>query len=493
MANPEDLGRYRLKRLLGRGALGQVWEATERDEDGARVAVKIMHAADEALTLARIQFAREARLAALLRHPNVVRVHDSGEAAGTSFMVMEMVEGTPLRKVMRDASTTIHERLRWLREIGEGLAALHAGNVVHRDLKPENVIIRPDRRACIVDLGVAKWRKFDLGGERDPLELDEVEPPASAISDFVPPEAADAQLYDELGDQYAWGALGDALLADDAPAGVAEVIERARSRDRERRWESMDHLLEALSAGPGEPPPRSGSSSPSRTATTESPPPSGGATATAEASSEPGWPSLASETRLWSRPVSPLPFFTRLWFAWVVFFKVLFDGLFAAKVYAPELEAPKPERRGEPEKIVVEKVIERVVEKTADAPPSTDAALQLLALLQREGRLVDFLEEDVAGFSDADIGAAARVVHGGCRKALRDHVKLEPVRSEDEGAKVTLAEASPNEVKLTGNVQGKGPHTGVLRHRGWRAVSVQLPTAVTGHDARVVAQAEVEL
>jgi len=118
--------------------------------------------------------------------------------------------------------------------------------------------------------------------------------------------------------------------------------------------------------------------------------------------------------------------------------------------------------------------------------------LQLLALFQREGRFVDFLEEEVAGFSDADIGAAARVVHSGCRKALRDHVKLEPVRKEEEGAKVTL-ETSPAEVKLTGNVAGSGPYTGTLRHRGWRATDVSLPIAVAGHDARIVAQAEVEL
>ena len=200
---------------------------------------------------------------------------------------------------------------------------------------------------------------------------------------------------------------------------------------------------------------------------------------------------------------APLPFFTRLWFAWVVFFKVLFDGVFAAKIFTPQLEEPKgaepPKLGGEPAEkpapVVVEKVVEKIVERVVEkaGPPPTDAALQLLALLQREGRFVDFLEEDVASFGDADIGAAARVVHSGCRKALREHVKLEPVRSEDEGAKVTLAEASPNEVKLTGNVQGKGPHTGVLRHRGWRAVTVQLPTAVAGHDARIVAQAEVEL
>jgi len=185
--------------------------------------------------------------------------------------------------------------------------------------------------------------------------------------------------------------------------------------------------------------------------------------------------------------VAPLPFFTRLWFAWLAYFRVLFDGAFAAKVQALSSgveEAPKlPAKKEEapPPKKVEEK------------KPSFDPALQLLALLQREGRFVDFLEEDVASFADADIGAAARVVHAGCRKALREHVKLEPVRGEEEGTKVTLPEVDPSEVKLTGNVTGKGPHTGTLRHKGWRATEVKLPTPVAGHDARVVAQAEVEL
>lgn len=192
--------------------------------------------------------------------------------------------------------------------------------------------------------------------------------------------------------------------------------------------------------------------------------------------------------------VAPLPFTTRLWFAFACFFRVLFDGMFAARAYAlPSVSEPEPEPAPRLEPKREEPPPPRAVD-APPAPPSTDAALQLLSLFQREGRFVDFLEEDVAGFSDADIGAAARVVHGGCRKALRDHVKLEPVRAEDEGAKVEVpADASPAELKLTGDVQGKGPHTGTLRHRGWRAVEIKLPTAIAGHDARIVAQAEVEL
>ena len=123
-----------------------------------------------------------------------------------------------------------------------------------------------------------------------------------------------------------------------------------------------------------------------------------------------------------------------------------------------------------------------------------DAALQLLAILQREGRLVDFLEQDVAAFSDADVGAAARVVHDGCRKALHAHVTITPVRVEAEGSRVTVTEGvSDGAVKLTGDVKGSLPLTGTLRHRGWRASDMRLPTVVQAYDATVLAPAELEL
>lgn len=191
----------------------------------------------------------------------------------------------------------------------------------------------------------------------------------------------------------------------------------------------------------------------------------------------------------------PLPFLTRLWFAWVVFFRVLFDGAFARGLKdGPKALPPAPELLPEPVKETAKEKKDKTERKEAPKPPTTEPALQLLALLQREGRFVDFLEEDVSSFSDADIGAAARVVHAGCRKALREHLSLEPVRAENEGAKVTLEDGFPaDQVKLTGNVSGKAPYTGTLRHRGWRAASLTLPTAVDGHDPRILAQAEVEL
>lgn len=123
-----------------------------------------------------------------------------------------------------------------------------------------------------------------------------------------------------------------------------------------------------------------------------------------------------------------------------------------------------------------------------------DSALQLLGLLQREGRFVDFLQEDVAGYSDSDIGGAARVVHEGCNRALREHLSLSPIRLEEEGARVTLQEGfNASEVRLTGNVLGKPPFTGTLVHRGWRAAEIRLPRLVEGHEVRVLAPAEVDL
>jgi hypothetical protein len=123
-----------------------------------------------------------------------------------------------------------------------------------------------------------------------------------------------------------------------------------------------------------------------------------------------------------------------------------------------------------------------------------DSALVLLSLLQKEGRFVDFLQEDVSGYSDQEVGAAARVVHEGCQRVLRDHLSIEPVRQEAEGSSVTLPKGfDPAAVRPTGNVIGEPPFTGSLVHRGWRAVEVRLPKVSSSRDVRILAAAEVEL
>ena len=139
--------------------------------------------------------------------------------------------------------------------------------------------------------------------------------------------------------------------------------------------------------------------------------------------------------------------------------------------------------------VLVEKIVEKVVEKRVDT-----SAQQLLGLLQREARFVDFVQEDVVGYTDAEVGAAARVVHEGCRKVLGAHFSIAPVRNEPEGSRVTLAAGfDATAVRLTGNVVGQAPFTGTLGHRGWRVTEARLPQLTDDKAAAILVQAEVEL
>jgi hypothetical protein len=127
------------------------------------------------------------------------------------------------------------------------------------------------------------------------------------------------------------------------------------------------------------------------------------------------------------------------------------------------------------------------------AEPPEHTALRLLASLQEEGRLVDFLTEEITGYSDEQIGAATRGIHDACAKALRACVTLEPVLAGREDEPVTVpANFDPVSVRLTGNVHGNPPFTGTLRHGGWRVKSISIP-ARTGLDPKIVAPAEVEI
>ena len=186
----------------------------------------------------------------------------------------------------------------------------------------------------------------------------------------------------------------------------------------------------------------------------------------------------------------PLPFFSRLSIAVGSFFALLGDGSLAARVQALRGGAPLASEVPPPAPVQTPPPPAAPVRATANV----DAALQLLALLQRESRFVDFLQEDIGAYSDADVGGAARLLHGGARKVLTDTFDLEAVRAEAEGSRLTLpAGFDAAAVRVTGNVVGQPPFTGALQHKGWRATAVRLPGLTEGHDARVIAPAEVEL
>ena len=216
----------------------------------------------------------------------------------------------------------------------------------------------------------------------------------------------------------------------------------------------------------------------------------------------------------------PPSFFSRIAIAIGSFFAILGDGRLAADVrrvrageaLAADVQPTEVRVEVPVEKVVevrvevpVEKIVEKTVEKRVEVPveklvektievPNHAAALQLLGLMQREARFVDFIQEDVAPYTDAEIGAAARVVHEGCRKVLREHFAIAPVRSEAEGARITLeAGFDAAAVRLTGNVVGQAPFTGTLGHRGWQVTQVKLPQLTDSQAAKVLAQAEVEL
>jgi hypothetical protein len=142
---------------------------------------------------------------------------------------------------------------------------------------------------------------------------------------------------------------------------------------------------------------------------------------------------------------------------------------------------------------------------TAPPPPAAApqaGAVLLLSLLQREGRLVDFLMEDIADYKDDQVGAAVRAVHKGCRKVLAERFALKPVLEGTEGGPVRVEPGfDPGRIRLVGNVRGEPPFSGTLAHPGWRAAKVELPrvagdgaAAAAGPAAgEIIAPAEVEL
>lgn len=130
----------------------------------------------------------------------------------------------------------------------------------------------------------------------------------------------------------------------------------------------------------------------------------------------------------------------------------------------------------------------------AQADQRRRGAVQVLAVLQREGRLLDFLSENIDTYTDGQIGAAVRDIHRGCRKALAEHVKVAPIRPEPDEAVVRIAAGhDASQVRLIGQVSGRPPFEGTLRHHGWRSTQINLPDIPAGHDPTVICPAEVEI
>jgi Domain of unknown function (DUF2760) len=129
----------------------------------------------------------------------------------------------------------------------------------------------------------------------------------------------------------------------------------------------------------------------------------------------------------------------------------------------------------------------------ATGPRVSDGALQILAILQRDSRLVDFIMEDIAAYSDDQVGAAVRGLHDQARESLTRYVKLDPVIDGVEGTFTKAALPDPAAVKFVGNVPAGKPSGGLLRHKGWRAGKVELPALNPRQDSNIIAPAEIEI
>jgi hypothetical protein len=182
-------------------------------------------------------------------------------------------------------------------------------------------------------------------------------------------------------------------------------------------------------------------------------------------------------------------FGTRISYAFRSFFSILFHGEIAAEIVRALSDSNAA--------VAGATAASSSAAPRAAAKPeveSCDRAVQILALLQRDGRLIDFLSEEVAPYPDAQLGAAVRMIHDSCRKVLDRYIKLEPVIASDEDQPVTVqAGFDPASIKLIGNVTGAPPIRGLLRHRGWRVKEASLPPMPDGSGRSVIAPAEVEI
>lgn len=173
--------------------------------------------------------------------------------------------------------------------------------------------------------------------------------------------------------------------------------------------------------------------------------------------------------------------------AWKAFWLLLKDGPTAEKwtqLISGEYELKKPEeKKSEPPK---------PKEKINDAFPAD--AVYTLTLLQRSGRLIDFLKEDISSYDDAQIGAAVREIHAGCGKVLDEVFAVQTVKTAQEGETVEVEEHfDPSAIRLSGTIGNGGPCKGTLRHKGWRATKCQLPERSAKIDPKIIQPAEVEL
>jgi serine/threonine-protein kinase len=297
LAKGDRLDRYEIVELLGRGGMGEVYRAYDARLD-RHVALKIVRddAGGAPATDRHARLLREARAVAALSHPNVLAVHDAGEASepesmrGTTFIAMELVVGESLRARVGDDTVPIATRIAWMQDVARGLSAAHSIGVIHRDVKPENVMIGYDGVVKVLDFGIARRAATPVDTaaihsmptartDTPVIEGDTDTVGRAGTLAYMAPEQLRAEPVRAAVDQFAWAVVAYELLTGASPWGpgldsvaliaqilthlprpaadvdgripgnVSAVIERAMSKRSEDRFASMDALVEAISPG----------------------------------------------------------------------------------------------------------------------------------------------------------------------------------------------------------------------------------------------------
>lgn len=213
------LGPYKLLRPVGKGGMGAVYLA-EQTSVGRKVAIKVLPTdkAQDGLTLER--FHREARAAAALDHPNIVKLYDFSQASGVYFLVMEFVDGTDLQSLI-DKTGPLHyaQASQYVAQVAAGLQHAHDKGFIHRDIKPANLILTKDGTVKILDMGLAR----PMTGEGDNLTAQNGAGDIVGTVDFLPPEQAMSRPLDSRSDIYSLGATFYALIAGQPPFAGSTV------------------------------------------------------------------------------------------------------------------------------------------------------------------------------------------------------------------------------------------------------------------------------